>query len=222
MPKECGEHQPLVPNPQKLRRQFEEDVRLGQNIPEGHRKWSQAAQDKVNAKLDALYWEEYARLGQHLLLPEGLRKDKAFLLHVYGPDENGKPKMAELYPLRLDEHLPRSLSVLFQWSNDRSILGDPLPPPDQPKKETPKGPVEDKNLIQKVTEAHRMDLLNRARALPKALQGGLKANWPKNIPSLNKDGHTEEQLDFIEDLIAGQESLVLIADNFPGSTIEDD
>jgi hypothetical protein len=208
------------PQAAAARRKFEEDVRTGENVPEGRRKWSEAAQDEENAKLDALYWEEYARLGKHTPMPEGLRKDKAFLLHVYGPDEHGKPRMAELFPLRLDPELPRALSVLFQWSNDRSILGEMLPPRQPEKKQSPKAPIEDSGLMTKVIEAHTQDLLARARALPKQLGASLRANWPQGVPSLVTGGHTEDQLDLIEILIGEQEALALVADNFPGAKVE--
>jgi hypothetical protein len=122
-----------VPGPTPLSdaamEQLQKDISAGVNIPptatgRARTKWSQAAIKSAEAELQESFWDEYAKSGQHLPLPDDLCQDTAFILHVTN-------EIFELVPLTITGLRPAiaGLSALHAFSQNKMIVGDPVPKP---------------------------------------------------------------------------------------------
>lgn len=181
------------------------DIKAGTNIPEGRRKWSEEAVKIARAELDEARWREYARLGNVIPMPDDIRHDKGYILHL---SETG----FELVPMDLTgaEGVVAGLCALFHWNARHDVVGTAftIPPPPPPI---------DPSLLDWVGI-----LRTRANALTPELKVQLKAGWPQGVPQLKTgpfyaDDVGRLALGAIERLIESLESVKIVTDAFPGS-----
>lgn len=97
------------------------NISAGTNVPPKRRGWSQAAIKACEADIQEAHWEEYSSLGQHKSMPEDLRKDVAFVMHL-------REDKFELIPLDISglEPVVAGVAHLNRFTKRRNIVGDPL------------------------------------------------------------------------------------------------
>lgn len=195
--------------------ELERWIAEGTNIPEGRRKWSEDAQKIARTELDELKWKEYARLGHFEPMPEGLRKDIGYILHLH-------EDTFELVPMDLSaaEEVVKGLCAMFHWTSkaEKTVIGKPLVPPPPPPPIDP--------LLAETVDALR----KRANALTPEGRRKVKQRWPRGVPALktgpfHNDPTGRADLEVIDALITDIErevqaqvaALEIVQEVFPGA-----
>jgi len=79
----------------EARAELERNIAAKTNIPPGRRKWSVDAIKVAEAEIDALHWRLLAQYPGRRPMPENLRRDVGYVIHL-------RPDSCELFELRLD------------------------------------------------------------------------------------------------------------------------
>lgn len=192
--------------PETVARQEILDAMIASGLNENGKKLSKAATDRKQAEINELMWAEYALAGQHFPMPEGLRKDVGFILHV-------SDTACEMVPLNLKglEPVIAGIAAINAWKAlpKKSTVGavmprlkerepakfedpiiDPIPIEPLPA-ETPRGPVAD-------PETRWNSYRERVQKLSKDAREDLVFNWPTDTPKLKTFDHTVAHLDAID------------------------
>jgi hypothetical protein len=104
-----------------LLEELEEDKRLGLKRAEDGKKISAAYIKRREAWIDEERWRHYARLGERRPMPEGLRTDLGYIIHL---SETG----CELIPMNLSGAYDsvKGICAVYHWKRRSDILGKPL------------------------------------------------------------------------------------------------
>ena len=123
-----GIWKPATGNPETLPKTVERQAELDEMVARGTnkegKKLSKAAASRRQVEIDELMWEEYAEAGQHLPMPEGLRKDVGFILHL-------SDTYCDLVPLNLEglEPVIAGVTAIKQFKSlpKKFVVGDVMP-----------------------------------------------------------------------------------------------
>lgn len=197
------------------------EVASGVN-PENGRKMSEAYQRRQRAVIDDARWEVFGRLGVKRPMPEGLRTDKGFVIHL---TEAG----CELVPMNLSGTLEviRGLCAVVGFQARKDVVGapleapegkpEPLPDEEDEAEESDEPDDEDNEdfrppISPAVTpEVHFASLRDRLIALPPEAKNKVAFDWPNDTPGLKVLVHTPDQLCAIDRLLWDAETSLLQA-----------
>lgn len=189
-----------------------DEVASGVN-PENGRKMSEAYQRRQRAVIDERRWEVFGRLGTKRPMPEGLRTDKGYVIHL-------SEDACELVPMNLTGTVEviRGLCAVIGFQGRKDVVGKPLEA-SQPVVEPP---VEDEEAVAEFAHAaadlmvptgeapvstfpspqdHFANLRARLIALPSDTKSKVAFDWPMGTPGLKVLAHSSMQLDIIDALL---------------------
>jgi hypothetical protein len=209
--------------------ELDEDKRLGLKRAEDGKKISAAYVKRREASIDEERSVAYARLGVRRPMPEGLRTDVGFIIHV-------SDTSCELIPMNLEGSYDAisGICAAYHWGSRRDIVGKPLggtevvseppvisevvvepvavavePTPDPMKKVTLSFSMEPTGENPVAPEPSDDQLFASLRSrLTTLFETGQEVkdyvsfNWPTGVPGLRTLNHSHAQLQSINDFLS--------------------